>query len=96
VLPSLGSASSGVRVLSEIWSPSHDQLTLDVSGAAGARYELKVWNAAQIERVEGAELKRKPEGSLLLLQTPGSGPETYAHTKIVIHFADAQNRSKRR
>jgi glycogen debranching enzyme len=97
VLPSLGSASSGVRVLSEIWSPSHDQLTLDVSGAAGARYELKMWNAAQIERVEGAELKRKPESSLLLLlQIPGSGPETYAHTKIVIHFADAQNRSKRR
>jgi glycogen debranching enzyme len=96
VLPPLGSASSGVRILSETWSPSHDQLTLDVSGAAGARYELKAWNAAQIERVEGAELKRKPEGSILLLQIPGSGPESYARTKIVIHFADAQNRSKRR
>jgi glycogen debranching enzyme len=96
VLPPLGSASSGVRILSETWSASHDQLTLDVSGATGARYELRVWNAAQIERVEGAELKRKPEGSILLLQIPGSGPETYARTKIVIHFADAQNRSKRR
>jgi hypothetical protein len=96
VLPPLGSASSGVRILSETWSPSHDQLTLDVSGVAGARYELKAWNAAQIERVEGAELKRKPEGAILLLQIPGSGPETYARTKIVIHFADAQNRSKRR
>jgi hypothetical protein len=96
VLPPLGSASSGVRILSETWSASHDQLTLDVSGATGARYELRVWNAAQIERVEGAELKRKPEGSILLLQIPGSGPETYARTKIVIHFADVQNRSKRR
>jgi GH15 family glucan-1,4-alpha-glucosidase len=96
VLPPLGSASSGVRILSETWSASHDQLTLDVSGATGARYELGVWNAAQIERVEGAELKRKPEGSILLLQIPGSGPETYARTKIVIHFADVQNRSKRR
>ena len=96
VLPPLGSASSGVRILSETWSSSHDQLTLDVSGAAGARYELKTWNAAQIERVEGAELKRKPEGAILSLHIPGSGPETYARTKIVIHFGDLQSRSKRR
>jgi GH15 family glucan-1,4-alpha-glucosidase len=96
VLPPLGSASSGVRILSETWSASHDQLTLDVSGATGARYELGVWNAAQIERVDGAELKRKPEGSILSLQIRGGGPETYERTKIVIHFADAQNRSKRR
>ncbi len=96
VLPPLGSASSGVRILSEAWSSSHDQLTIDVSGAAGARYELKTWNAAQIERVEGAELKRKPEGAILSLHIPGSGPETYARTKIVIHFGDLQSRSKHR
>ncbi|HEY4817695.1 MAG TPA: hypothetical protein VIH67_09725, partial [Candidatus Acidoferrum sp.] len=62
-LPALGSVSTGVRILSETWSSSHDQLTLDVSGFAGTQYELEVWDAAQIERVEGADLKKKPEGA---------------------------------
>jgi GH15 family glucan-1,4-alpha-glucosidase len=95
-LPPLGSVSSGVRILSETWSASHDQLTLDVSGSAGAQYELKVWNAAQIERVEGAELKKKLDGSVLVVQIPNSTSESYAHAKIVIHFANAQDRGKRR
>jgi GH15 family glucan-1,4-alpha-glucosidase len=95
-LPALGSTSTGVRILSETWSPSRDELTMDVSGAAGAPYELKVWNAAQIERVEGAGLKKKAEGPLLLLQMPSSGSDTYAHTKIVVHFSNAQGKGKRR
>ncbi len=95
-LPPLGSVSTGMRILSETWSASHDQLTLDVSGTRGAQYELKVWNAAQIGSVEGAELKKKPDGSVLALQIPDGGSEGYAHAKIVIHFSDAQNRGKHR
>jgi len=85
-----------VRILSETWSASRDQLTLDVSGRAGASYELKVWNAAQIQRVEGAELKKSPGGSILALQVPGSTSESYARAKIVIHFSDVQSKGKRR
>jgi hypothetical protein len=95
-LPPLGSVSSGVRILSETWSSTHDQLTLDVSGSTGAQYELKVWDVAQIERVEGAELKKKPEGSILALQIPNSGSEAYTHTRIGIHFSNVQKTSKRR
>jgi GH15 family glucan-1,4-alpha-glucosidase len=95
-LPPLGSTSSGVRILSESWSPSHDQLSMDVSGSAGAAYELKVWNAAQIERVEGAELKKKPEGAILLLHIPSNSSEAYAHTRVVILFSTAQTKTKRR
>ena len=95
-LPALGSTSTGARILSETWSPSHDQLTMDVSGATGAQYELKVWNAAQVERVEGAQLKKRPEVAILLLQIPGKRSETYSHTKIVIHFSDAASKGKRR
>jgi hypothetical protein len=94
-LPALGGESNGLRILSETWAPSRDQLTLNVSGIAGAQYQLKIWNAAQIERVEGAELKKKPEGATLLLQIPTSGSETYAHAKIVISFSNAQNKGKR-
>jgi GH15 family glucan-1,4-alpha-glucosidase len=95
-LPPLGSVSNGVRILSETWSAPHDQLTLDVSGSAGARYELKVWNAAQIERVDGAELKKQSDGSVLVLQVPSSTSENYAHAKIVIHFSAVQSKGKRR
>jgi GH15 family glucan-1,4-alpha-glucosidase len=95
-LPPLGSLSSGVRILSETWSASHDQLILDVSGSAGAQHELKVWNAAQIERVEGAELKKNADGSVLALQIPSSTSERYAHAKIVIHFSAVQSKGKRR
>jgi hypothetical protein len=95
-LSSLGSVSTGIRVVSETWSSSHDQLTLDVPGSAGARYELKVWNAAQVERVEGAELKKKPEGATLLLRIPASGSQTYARAQIVIHFANLPSKGKHR
>jgi hypothetical protein len=95
-LPALGSTSTGVRIISETWSPSHDELALDVSGATGAQYELKVWNAAQFESIDGAELKKKPEGATLLLQIPTKGTERYAHAKVVIHFSNAPSKAKRR
>ncbi len=73
VLPELGSASQGLRVLSETWSPSRDQLTLDVSGAAGHEYELKIWNENQIQKLEGAVL-----GELTpWVQIPASDSEPY-------------------
>ena len=95
-LPALGSVSSGLRILSESWSDSRDQLTLEVSGTAGARYELKLWNAAQIERVEGAELQKKLDRSVLTVKIPASSADTYSQTKIVIHFSSAPSKVKRR
>jgi hypothetical protein len=56
---------------------------------------LSVWNAAQIDHVDGAELKKKPEVSTLTLQIP-SGADLYLQTKIVIHFSEAQSKTKRR
>jgi len=95
-LPPLGNVSTGLRILSETWSASHDQLTLNVSGSVGAQYQLSVWNAAQIDHVDGAELKKKPEVSTLTVQIPSSGSDSYAQSKIVIHFSDAQSKGKRR
>jgi hypothetical protein len=88
--------STGLRILSESWSASHDQLTLNVSGSGGARYELKVWNGAQIGSVDGAELKKRPEGSILALQIPRNGSQPYTQSKVVIHFSDTQSKGKRR
>jgi hypothetical protein len=87
-LPSIGSASQGLRILSETWSSSRDQLALEVSGAAGREYEIKVWNTGQIQKVEGAELERKREDSVLKIKIPASSTEPYAHVKAVIHFGE--------
>jgi len=94
-LPPLGSESRGLRFLSETWSSAHDQLTLDVSGASGAQYELKLWNPSQLQRVEGAELKKTPDSSTLMLQIPSSASEQYVRAKIVLHFGEAKAKSKR-
>ncbi len=43
---------ASLRVVSESWNPAHNQLTLEVSGRAGGRYELQVWNP-QPDRIGG-------------------------------------------
>ena len=87
-LPVLGSASRGLRVLSETWSPSRDQLTLEVSGAAGHEYELKIWNKDQIEKLEGAVLGEQTPW----IQIPPSDSEAYPHAKVVVHFSTGQKK----
>jgi glycogen debranching enzyme len=94
-LPPLGSPSRSLRILSETWSSARDQLTLDLAGASGAQYELKVWNPSQIQSVEGAELKKNPDNSTITLQIPDSDSEPYVHAKVVFHFADVKSKGKR-
>ncbi len=94
-LPPLGSQSRGLRILSEIWSPARDQLTLDVSGTSSTQYELKLWNPSQLQRVEGADLKKTPDNSTLMLQIPSGASEQYVRAKIVLHFADIKSKGKR-
>jgi len=85
-LPALGSASRGLRILSETWSPSRDQLSLEVSGQAGSDYELRLWDAGEIQKVEGADLGRSPGWQTLSIQIPQSASESYPHKKVVFHF----------
>src|SRR6266436_1154454 len=87
-LPELGSASSGLRVLSESWSASRDQLTLEVSGAAGGEYELITWGSWEMGKLEGAEGGHRPGWSTIWIQIPPSELEQYAHKKVVIHIVD--------
>jgi GH15 family glucan-1,4-alpha-glucosidase len=86
-LPPLGSASRGLRILSEKWSPSGDQLVLEVSGAAGSEYELKVWGAGEIQKLDGANLERRAESDTLRIKIPPSDSEWYPHAKVVFHFS---------
>jgi len=81
-LPPLGSTSRGLRVFSESWNPPRTQLTVEVSGRPGTRYELGTWNSAQVSSIDGAQLGQ----GKILFQIPGSG-EDYQHHTIVLHFS---------
>ncbi|MGC2170465.1 MAG: amylo-alpha-1,6-glucosidase [Candidatus Sulfotelmatobacter sp.] len=87
-LPALGSASQGLRVLSQSWSPARDALTLLISGEAGESYELSAWNPDQISSIEGAQLEKEsgPEAKVRV-QLPASVPGVDPQATIIFHFA---------
>jgi glycogen debranching enzyme len=86
--PALGSTSRGLRVLSELWSPTRDTLTLLLSGASGASYELSAWNPEQISSIEGGELEQKTGGEgKVRVKLPVSGPGVDPQAKVIFHFA---------
>ena len=82
-LPPLGSASRSLRVISESWNPSRTQLTLQVSGRTAMRYQVGVWNAAQISSVEGGTLTRSGK---LELQMPQGASEGYVSQTVILRF----------
>ena len=82
-LPPLGSASQALRVLSETWNASRSELTLQVSGRAGERYALEVWNPSQISSAEEATLSKLGK---LEIEMPRGTSGAYVRQKVVIHF----------
>jgi hypothetical protein len=85
-LPGLGATSQGLRVLSETWSPAHDQLTIQVSGLPGGQYELFVWNPSQIATVQGARLVKGGKGETKLRVELPMNSEVISRGKIEIRF----------
>jgi glycogen debranching enzyme len=81
-LPPLGSASRGLRVISESWSASKNQLVMDVSGLGGHKYEMSVWNAGQVSSVDGAALS----GGRLQIEIPQAASDSYVSQKVTLHF----------
>ncbi len=95
-LPPLGGTSGGLRILSESWTPSRDQLVLEVSGVADGQYELAVWNPGQIASLEGAELVNMDGGETKVrIRFPASESGLNPHSKIVFHFSGKTGSSKR-
>ena len=82
-LPPLGSASRALRITSQSWDTSKTQLTLETSGRAGTRYELGIWNSAQIATVDGATVSKFGK---LEIEMPSAAADSYVPLKIVIHF----------
>jgi len=84
-LPPLGSESRGLRVLSQSWTGN--SLEVAIAGAAGATYEIPVWNPRQIATVDGAVLlKKDAESGALRISIPAGGTEPHPREKIIIQF----------
>ena len=94
-LPALGSASQGLRVLSQTWSAAHDTLTLEVAGASGHAYNLVLSNSIQNDanratlwQVEGGEHYFTQDGvDIISIHFPDDNLGQYTHRKVVLHFA---------
>jgi GH15 family glucan-1,4-alpha-glucosidase len=86
-LPALGSASEGLRALSESWNATRTQLTLALAGFAGRTYELAVWNPSQIASVEGGKLVNAASEPKLMVEFPTATPASHIHRELVIKFA---------
>lgn len=93
-LPSLGGTSRGLRILSQTWSASRDQLTIEVSGIAGAEYRIRMGGEdTAIQNVEGAKFYHG--SGEWVIHLPSSASEAYSHQTVVIHFrADKSGRTK--
>jgi hypothetical protein len=83
-LPPLGSGSQALRVVSEEWNGSRNQLTLSVSGLPGHAYELSVWNPSQIVSVDGATLTKAGKLEIRISDGPA---DSYLSQKVTLHFA---------
>jgi hypothetical protein len=86
-LPSLGSNSNGLRLVSEIWNRDRSLLTLEAASSSGGDYELEVWDPSQIEKVEGGEMIRETDMTAKLhIHIDKAELPEQAHKQIVIHF----------
>ncbi|MBV8892558.1 MAG: hypothetical protein JO266_11410 [Acidobacteria bacterium] len=81
-LPSLGSRSQGLRVVSECWTPDGCALELILSGRKGHTYEFGLWNAEQILRIDGATIEGGGNRARMRVVFSGTGSQEYVHAKI--------------
>jgi glycogen debranching enzyme len=96
-LPQLGSASEGLRILSETWTDAKDELTLSISGSPERDYELSVSNPSEVSSIDGAELVRAGSNTAWLhVVTPVADSDNSAHSTITIHFAQRNRRNQPR
>ena len=88
ILPRPTEASQNLKVVSESWSPSLDEVEFEVSGLSGREYQLEAYGSAQIAGAEGAELSGPDTRPRLLeVKIPAGNPESYKRHKFKIRFA---------
>lgn len=95
--PQAGDTNRNLRIVSEQWSASHDQLTLNVQGLSGQSYDVNVVGAEEIESVDGGVVGKNTEGRTINLSIPNvaAPADAYAAARVVIHFKQIAAPKKR-
>jgi glycogen debranching enzyme len=78
LLPQLGEASHGLRLINETWNSDGSEGHLQFAGMPGANYEVKLVDARDITHVEGAEWQKNANGANALRVTIPQNPSTDA------------------
>lgn len=92
-LPALAETSKNLKVVSESWSPSRDEVEFELSGLSGRAYQIEMYGSAQIASVEGAELLQpETHPRLLRVKIPTGDPQSYKRQKVKIRFAPAASK----
>jgi glycogen debranching enzyme len=90
-LPELGGASSDLRILSVEMGDLRSPMDLELSGRAGAVYEMAIWNPGLIESVEGAEVAKDAGGAAKLrIHFSALAGQEYLHQRVLIHLHQAK------
>jgi len=96
-LPQLGSSSQGLRIISQTWSPSKDQLTLELCGKPGSEYQLRMSNPEQIDRMEvlgWSDILGHWWNGVVTIRVPKGDSEEYQHAKVVIIFKSPRSENR--
>jgi glycogen debranching enzyme len=88
VAPADGAQSSALKIVSEQWNASHDQLQLRVAGVGGKIYALPIYNAPSGIAVEGASIIKPPSGLALEIKLPSGPSEAYTTQTVTLRFPD--------
>jgi hypothetical protein len=84
--PLQGAVSSNLKIVSEQWNASRDQLTLQVAGVGGATYDIPITGDLTGLRTEGAELAGSPTSRVLKISFPQSPSDDFTTRAVALHF----------
>jgi hypothetical protein len=84
--PADGAASTALKVVSEHWNASNDELVVQVAGVNGKTYELPVFNVPSGIGVTGAEFTKPPSGLALEIAFPPGDSGVYTTRTVTLKF----------
>ena len=86
-LPPHGESNQALKIVSEVWAPGNNELTLEVAGITGKQYYLSVLNPGLISSINGAELLKNEASTRLEIKLPGDNSASYVHGKVLIRLS---------
>jgi hypothetical protein len=94
-LPLPGARSQGLRIPSEEWSNSKDQLTLHLEGLPGKSYELSLFQGREVSSVDGGTLERAGNEATRVLVTMPAEAEPPVRKTLVLLFLSRSGKDTR-